>query len=164
MAQRSATTLIYRVVIKATPEAIWEAITNPDVSERYGYGGRAEYDLSPGGRYSHKASAEMKAFGMPDEIIVGEVIEAVPGQRLALTWQPLWSEESKAEKPTLLTWEIKPNSDGTSTVTLYHDVDGAPSVAAMVPGGGDPAQGGGGWPWELSDLKSMLETGQRMAA
>jgi hypothetical protein len=32
----------------------------------------------------------------------------------------------------------------------------------MVPGGGDPAGGGGGWPWVLSDLKSLLETGSRM--
>ncbi len=25
-----------------------------------------------------------------------------------------------------------------------------------------PDQGGGGWPWILSDLKSLLETGTRM--
>jgi hypothetical protein len=36
-------------------------------------------------------------------------------------------------------------------------------VAGMVPGGGDPAKGGGGWPWVLSDLKSLLETGERMS-
>jgi hypothetical protein len=35
-------------------------------------------------------------------------------------------------------------------------------VAGMVPGGGDPSKGGGGWPWVLSDLKSLLETGKRM--
>jgi hypothetical protein len=32
----------------------------------------------------------------------------------------------------------------------------------MVQGGGDPTRGGGGWPWILSDLKSLLETGERM--
>ena len=48
------------------------------------------------------------------------------------------------------------------TVTITHDVTGAPMVAGMVPGGGDPAKGGGGWPWVLSDLKSLLETGARM--
>ena len=35
-------------------------------------------------------------------------------------------------------------------------------VAGMVPGGGEPSRGGGGWPWVLSDLKSLLETGKRM--
>jgi hypothetical protein len=48
------------------------------------------------------------------------------------------------------------------TLSTIHDVTGAPIVAGMVPGGGDPAQGGGGWPWVLSDLKSLLETGARM--
>jgi hypothetical protein len=46
--------------------------------------------------------------------------------------------------------------------TIVHDVTGAPLGARMAPGGGDPAQGGGGWPWVLSDLKSPLETGERM--
>jgi len=36
------------VYIKATPEAIWDAITEPEWTERYGYGGRGEYDLRPG--------------------------------------------------------------------------------------------------------------------
>ena len=51
---------------------------------------------------------------------------------------------------------------GVCTVTLIHDVADAPMVAGMVPGGGDPSKGGGGWPWALSDLKSLLETGKRM--
>jgi uncharacterized protein YndB with AHSA1/START domain len=39
------------VYIRATPEAIWDAITKPEWTGRYGYGGRAEYDLRPGGAY-----------------------------------------------------------------------------------------------------------------
>jgi hypothetical protein len=45
---------------------------------------------------------------------------------------------------------------------FFPGVTGAPMVAGMVPGGGDPAKGGGGWSWVLSDLKSLLETGARM--
>ena len=33
--------------IKATPEAIWKAITDPAWNEKYGYGGRSEYELRP---------------------------------------------------------------------------------------------------------------------
>ena len=40
----ATTTQVYRVYIKATPEAIWDAITKPEWSERYGYGGRVEYE------------------------------------------------------------------------------------------------------------------------
>ena len=43
------TTQVYRVYIKASPQAIWDAITKPEWSERYGYGSRVEYDLRPGG-------------------------------------------------------------------------------------------------------------------
>ena len=32
----TATQQIYRVYIKATPEAIWDAITKPEWTERYG--------------------------------------------------------------------------------------------------------------------------------
>ena len=67
-----------------------------------------------------------------------------------------------AEPPTRLTYEIRRAGTASATVTITHDVTGAPMVAGMVPGGGDPAKGGGGWPWVLSDLKSLLETGARM--
>ena len=44
---------------------------------------------------------------------------------------------------------------------MIHEVGGAPSVAAMVEGapGAEQEMGGGGWPWILSDLKTLLETG-----
>jgi hypothetical protein len=67
-----------------------------------------------------------------------------------------------AEPHTRLTYEIDESQSGVCTVTMIHDVAGAPIVAGMVPGGGDPSRGGGGWPWVLSDLKSLLETGKRM--
>ena len=163
MTDKSATTQMYRIVIKASPQAIWDALTLPQWTERYGYGGRVAYELRPGGKYSHKSSAEMKAAGMPDEIIVGEVIESDPPRKLVHTWHPLFSPATSAEPHTRLSYEINANQGGLCTVTLTHDVEGAPLVAGMVQGGGDPAQGGGGWPWALSDLKSLLETGKRMS-
>lgn len=163
MTDTATTPLTYRIVIKASPKAVWDALTLPEWTERYGYGGRVEYDLRAGGKYSHKASAEMKAMGMPDEIIVGEVIESDPPRKLVHTWHPLFDANTTAEPHTRIAYEIGENQGGLCTVTLTHDVKGAPLVARMVPGGGDPAQGGGGWPWALSDLKSLLETGKRMS-
>jgi uncharacterized protein YndB with AHSA1/START domain len=164
MTQANATTQVYRIVIKAKAQAIWDAITKPDWTERYGYGGRAEFDLKPDGRFSHKASAEMRSFGLPEEIIVGKVIECDPPRKLVQTWHPLFDPETTAEPHTRLTFEIVENSGGVCTLTVYHDAAGAPRVARMVDGGGDPNQGGGGWPWILSDLKTLLESGQRMSS
>ena len=44
------TTQVYRVYIRTTAEAVWEAITQPEWTERYGYCGAADYDLRVGGR------------------------------------------------------------------------------------------------------------------
>jgi uncharacterized protein YndB with AHSA1/START domain len=162
MTDKATPTQVYRIVIKASAQAIWDAITKPEWTERYAYGGRAEYDLKAGGRFRMWASAEMKAVGLPDKLIVGEVIESDPPRKLVQTWHPLFNADTAAETPTRLTYEIQENQGGVCTVTITHDVTGAPLVAGMVPGGGDPARGGGGWPWTLSDLKSLLETGKRM--
>src|SRR5262245_19321747 len=40
MTEPANTTQVYRIVIKASAPALWEAITSPTWSERYGYGGR----------------------------------------------------------------------------------------------------------------------------
>jgi uncharacterized protein YndB with AHSA1/START domain len=54
--ETGTTTQVYRVYSKATPEAIWDAITKPEWTERYGYGGIAEYDLRRGGAYRARSS------------------------------------------------------------------------------------------------------------
>ena len=59
------TTQVYRVYIKATPQAIWDAITKPEWNERYGYPGRGEFDLRPGGKYLATADEQAQAMGMP---------------------------------------------------------------------------------------------------
>jgi hypothetical protein len=38
----------YRVCIKANYAGDWDAVTKPEWTERYGNGGRVEYDLAPG--------------------------------------------------------------------------------------------------------------------
>jgi len=164
MAGAAKSVQVFRIVIKASAQAIWTAITDPDWNERYGYGGRANYELRAGGRFMHNASAEMKAHGLPHEMILGEVVECDPPRKLVQTWHPLFDANTSAEPPTRLTFEIADHANGQCTVTITHDTTGAPCVERMIPGGGNPAQGGGGWPWILSDLKSLLETGRRMSA
>jgi uncharacterized protein YndB with AHSA1/START domain len=164
MTDKTATVQVFRIVIKASADAIWDAITKPEWTERYAYGGRAEYELKVDGEFSHKASAAMKSFGLPDEIIIGKVIESDPPRKLVQTWHPLFDAETTAEPHTRLTYEIQEHQGGMCTVTITHDVTGAPRVGGMVAGGGDPTKGGGGWPWILSDLKSLLESGRRMSA
>jgi uncharacterized protein YndB with AHSA1/START domain len=165
----TTTTQVHRVYITATPEAIWTAITDPDWTHRYGYGGYAHYDLKPGGQLrilpddAMRAGAQQMGFDLPEVIIDGEVIEADPPNRLVTTWRMLMDPDIAAEGFTRLTYEIK-QLEGYCSLTVIHDVTGAPKLAALTLGDSvDPgADGGGGHPWILSDLKSLLETGKRM--
>ncbi|MDQ1605570.1 MAG: hypothetical protein QOE01_3418 [Actinomycetota bacterium] len=162
--QTPVTTQVYRVYIKATPEAIWDAITDPDWTERYGYGGRVEFDLRPGGRVIGYTSPAMREQGAPEVALEGEVVEADPPHRLVQTWCLVMGPEMAAEGFTRLTYEIAPIDGGVTRLTVIHDLEGAPIQAQLISGAFESGGGGGGWSWILSDLKSLLETGARMAA
>jgi uncharacterized protein YndB with AHSA1/START domain len=162
MTATSADTQVYRVYIKATPEAIWNAITNPEWNYKYGYGSPSEYDLRPGGKYRGLASKEMKAHGGPDVVVDGEVIESDPPRKLIQTWRALWDPAMVAEGFKRLTWEIDAGPGGVTTLTVTHELEGAPKTAAQVSGAIKEA--GGGWAFILSDLKTLLETGKSLGA
>ncbi len=164
MTETNVTTQVYRAFIKATPRAIWDAITNPDWTEKYGYGGRAEYDLSPGGAYRTLTSEAMRAMGSPDLAVDGEVVEADPPRKLVQTWRMVMDPELAAEGFTRLTWEIEEGEGGVTKLTVIHDLEGAPKLAALVAGAMEDVGAGGGWSWVLSDLKTLLETGTSLAA
>jgi uncharacterized protein YndB with AHSA1/START domain len=155
--ETNQTTQVYRVYIKATPEAIWDAITSPEWTEKYGYPGYTEYDLRPGGAFRAVPDDAMKAGGAPEVIIDGEVIEADPPRRLVQTWRMLWDPEMAAEGFTRVTWEIEEEAPGLAKLTVSHDVDGAPKTALQL--AGQIPEAGGGWSFILSDLKTLLETG-----
>jgi uncharacterized protein YndB with AHSA1/START domain len=154
------TVQIYRVYVRATPEAIWEAITNPEWTQKYGYRGIAEYDLRPGGKYRALAGAEMQAAGMPEVVVDGEVLEADPPRKLVQTWRFLWDEEIAAEGPTRVTFDIEQDDVGVTRVTVTHEMENAPRTAEQITSAARITEGGGGWNLILSDLKTLLETGR----
>ncbi|GLY01441.1 MULTISPECIES: SRPBCC domain-containing protein [Actinoplanes] len=160
-------TQVHRIWIKATPEKIWDAIVDPEWNKKYGYAAPQFYELRKGGRYHSVPSQEMKDYSaqqgwpLPDVIVDGEVLEAEPPRRLVQTWRMLMDPTCAAEPFTTLTYEIEDSSPGVCRVTITHQLDGAPATANMTRGNPDAgAEGGGGWAWVLSDLKSLLETGK----
>jgi uncharacterized protein YndB with AHSA1/START domain len=162
--ETAVTTQVFRIYIKASPQAIWDAITKPEWTERYGFKSPAEYDLRPGGAYSAPATAPMIAMGaLPGPVVEGEVLEVDPPRRLVQTWHALWSEDIAAEPPTRVTFDIEEEDGGVTRLTVSHELEGAPIHASQV-GVTDARlrQGGGGWPMILSDLKTLLETGDRL--
>jgi uncharacterized protein YndB with AHSA1/START domain len=152
----------HRIFIRATPLEIWDALTRPGWTQQYGHRAPAQYEMRPGGAYRAFASVTMKMHGIDGVIFDGEVLEADPPRRLVQTWHVLFDPGARAEAGTRLTWEIEEGYGGVSTLTLTHDLAGAPHTAALADG--RHAAAGGGWAWILSDLKTLLETGRPLAA
>ncbi|MEO6996736.1 MAG: SRPBCC domain-containing protein [Terracoccus sp.] len=149
---------VYAIYIDAPAQKIWDAVTTAEFSERFGYGGVTEIDLTPGGAVRDLTTAEMRQMGMGEVAATGTVIEVDPPHKLVMTWSPSWHDEPE----TTLTYEIKEYPGGASCFTLTHVLAGAPNTAKDVRGGGDAGAGGGGWPWVLSSLKTLLETDRVM--
>ena len=157
----SVTTQVHEVYIRATPEAIWDAITSPEWTTKYAYRGAVEYDLRPGGAYKALATAEMRQFGLPEVVVDGVVEQADPPRKLVHTYRFLFSDAHIAEGFTRVTWEIEKVSAGFCRLSVTHELEGAPIMAGMV-ASKFSEQGAGGWAWILSDMKTLLETGRSM--
>jgi uncharacterized protein YndB with AHSA1/START domain len=165
----STTTQIHRVYIKASAQEIWDAITKPEWTARYGFTGYVEYDLRPGGDYKVRPTEQFRQGALergndlPDVIIDGEVLEADPPHRLVTTFHMLMDPVVAAEKVTRVTYEIKETDNGVCSLTLIHELEGAPILASIVGGRFADQGAGGGHTWVLSDLKTLLETGKAFA-
>ena len=141
MSAAPQTTQVYSVFIRATPEQIWEAITSPEMTVRYFHGVRIE--VRDGRRFS-----VVEGGTSWDE----EVLELDPPRRFVHRWISAYDDEMAEEEPSRVTWEIEPQGDGTTLLTVTHDrLEGAPKTARGVCGTG--------WMHVLSGLKTLLETG-----
>ena len=118
--ETSVTTQVYRVYIKAAPQAVWDAITKPEWTEKYGWGGRVEFDLRAGGAYTGYTNEAMRSMGAPDVAVDGEVIEVDPPRKLVQSYRALWSDDVKRQGTSRVTWEIEPVGD-SCRLTVTHD-------------------------------------------
>ncbi len=153
---------VYRVYIRTTPEQVWEAITSEEWGSRYGYGGVNHYDLRPGGAYTAETSEEMRSAGAPDLAIDGEVLECDPPRRLVVSWRMVMDDNLKAEGFTRLSYDIEESTPGLVRLTVTHELENAPQLQQLMSGQWEANGAGGGWSWVLSDLKSVLETGEKL--
>jgi len=137
-----ATTQVYQVYIRATPEQIWDAITTPEWTGRYFHGARITVTAD---HYDSRS---------PDGDVWGDeaVLEFDPPRRLVHGWRSMYDADMAAEKTSRVTWEIEPQDGDYCLLTVVHDqLEGAPKTAASV--------AGPGWMGVLSNLKTLLETG-----
>jgi uncharacterized protein YndB with AHSA1/START domain/DNA-binding transcriptional ArsR family regulator len=137
---------VFQVYIRASPEQLWQAITDPELTRRYFRRSRVESTWQPGERMSYWIGQDL--------VVDGEVLEADRPRRLVTTWSFRRNPELREDPPSRVTWEIEPIGDSCK-LTLVHD-DFAAETATFK-------SVGSGWPLVLSSLKSLLETGEGLS-
>jgi DNA-binding transcriptional ArsR family regulator/uncharacterized protein YndB with AHSA1/START domain len=140
---------VYSVLIRATPDRVWKAITDGSETEQYYFGTRVDSDWTVGGPI---------VYAYPDGSIAadGEVIEIDPGSRVLMTFHPRWSPEIEAEGPVRMSWAVEPAGDGVSKLTVV--------TSGMIEGGVVQREFGGGIVHIVSGMKTWLETGAPLTA
>ncbi len=142
---------VYVTYIRTTPEKLWAALTDPKTIKKYWLGISAECDWTPGASWRLKFDDGRTAD-------TGEILEAVSPKRLVIRWRNEFKPELKAEGYSRCTMEIEiagyyPDHGAKAVkLTIHHEIEGE--------GGGKFIEAvSAGWPNVLSNLKSLLETG-----
>jgi uncharacterized protein YndB with AHSA1/START domain len=134
---------VYVIFIRTTPEKLWEALTDPEFIPRYWFGVNIDCAWEQGSAWK---------MVYPDGRLTdsGEILEIDPPRRMVIRWQHELRPELKAEGPSRCTIELEP-AGGAVKLTITHEIERpeAKLITAVA----------GGWPRILSNLKSLLETG-----
>lgn len=144
MSKSAKSSFVYATYIRTTPERLWSALTDAEQMKEYWLGMHLKTNW--------KAGAEWQML-FPDGRVAdtGEILELDPPRRIVLRWRNEFRPELKAEGFALCTMDLEAVGAAVK-LTITHTIERADSKfieAVSV-----------GWPKVLSNLKSMLETGQ----
>ena len=133
-------TFVYVTYIESTPERVWDALTDADLTAKY-WGHSNVSDWQVGSIWEHQ-----RTDGSCIADVIGEVVESVAPKRLVTTWA---DPGHPSHDPSQVTFEIERYGDIVRlTVTHENLADDTEREAAAS-----------GWAAVLSNLKSFLETG-----
>ncbi len=143
MSNSATSRFLYVTYIRTTPDRLWSALTDPDFMKRYWFGMHCESDWTPGSPW-RLVSPEGRVTD------AGEIVEADRPRRLVIRWRHEMRPELK-EEGEARTMELEP-AGGAVKLTILHTIDRTDSkfIEAVS----------GGWPRILSNLKSLIETGE----
>jgi uncharacterized protein YndB with AHSA1/START domain/DNA-binding transcriptional ArsR family regulator len=127
---------VYVTYIHASPEQVWHALTDADLTAEY-WGHRNVSDWQPGSSWQH-----VRTDGSEISDIDGEVLEADRPRRLAITFG----------EGTHVTFTIEPHEEIVRLTVLHENIPSQKDYEALS----------GGWPAVMANLKSLLETGKAL--
>ncbi len=140
---------VYVTYISTTPEKLWDALTNPEMTRQYWGNHRNASDWQPGSPWRHEDYSDSQLVD-----IVGKVLESDPPHRLVLSWaSPKFADDPA--KVSRVALEIAPAQDAVRLTVTHDELEpDSPMLNGIS----------FGWPAVLSSLKSFLETGKPFTA
>lgn len=132
----------YEVVIKSPVTAIWQAITDGTLTQKYFFHTQVRSDWAAGSAityYNEDGSLSSQ----------GVILAIEPQRLLQATFEPLWLEEKK--EPSVVNWEIQSLGETTLLTLTQSKIDSATFEEMHT-----------GWVFVVSSLKSLLETGEAL--
>ena len=137
---------VYEIYIRTTPERLWQALTDGELTKQYYYDTEVRSDL--------KVGSPFRYFDVDDNVLLdGEILEIDPPRRLVTTFSALWSPDVAADPPSRITYEIEPMGAACRLRMIHDGFESATTTYDEVAGGWSPV---------LSGLKTLLETGERL--
>lgn len=133
---------VYVTYIASTPEKVFKALTDTDVTAKYWFGNAVTSDWKVGSPVTFQREGKL--------IVSGKVLEHDAPRRLSYTFHSLHEPYNGTEKPSRVVIDLE-QQKGQVKLTVTHD-DFAPDSKVF-------AGISNGWPLVLSNLKSYLETG-----
>ena len=127
------------IVVEATPERVWDALTNPEKTRAYYYGTDILSDWQPGSRWTSESGDEL--------YLEGELTEVLPPRRIVQTFHVAIEEPAASDPPSRVTWEVIPIDPSTTRVRIAHEGMGQATREYVD----------GGWEHILAGLKLVVE-------
>ena len=132
---------VYVTYIESSPERVWEALTDPDLTGQY-WGHSNVSDWQSGSRWEHR---RVDGSGIAD--VTGTVLESVPPRRLTMTFDA--PGDTPPQGPSAVTFDIEPYHEIVRLTVTHENLAGGDALEAVS----------AGWPAVCANLKSLLETG-----
>lgn len=136
---------VYVTYIQSTPEAVWHALTDAELSGRY-WGHANISDWQVGSPWEHR---RVDGSGLVD--VVGEVQESNPPTRLVTTWSA--PDAGPEVEPSRVTFDIEYSGQIVRLMVTHENLADEKERSDAEKG----------WAAVLSNLKSLLETGKTLS-
>lgn len=133
---------MYVTYIEASPERVWEALTDPALSAQYwGHSNVSDWEI--GSSWEHR-----RVDGSDIADVAGSVLESHPPRRLAMTSDA--PRSAPPGGPSKVTFDIERYHEIVRLTVTHENLAGDEALRAISVG----------WPAVLANLKSLLETGR----